>query len=243
MGSETALFLCQLFQYIDSTASVTLGTSPLSLSCDGIDEPIVEIAPTIIHPLYGLAQHCYGFLDRINKLCNERSSILAEHGPSSWNHAMTEIEIQLNHWNLKETTDPDLGLDLDHREAIAAAGAFQWATLLFLHQKAGGSSISPSKLKRGIDMIISAVSMIKPGSKMESHLLFPLFMAGVSSTDKGDRLTIEYRLSIMERTVGFGNIVTAHELLDIVWLRKNNGDTELDWLLIAQEKVPWMILF
>jgi hypothetical protein len=130
-------------------------------------------------------------------------------------------------------------LGLDHREAIVAAGALQWATL----QKVERSNVSSSKLQQAIDMIISAASMIQPASKMESHFLFPLFMAGASSIHKGDRLTIESRPSIMERTISFGNILTAHNMLKILWQRKNNGDTELDWLLIVREEVPWMILF
>ncbi|KAL3479794.1 fungal-specific transcription factor domain-containing protein [Aspergillus californicus] len=235
--SETTRFLCRLFQFIDSTASITLGTSRLLLPFDSADESIIEVAPTI-NPLYGLAQSCYGFLDRINTLVNDRSSILAERGLSAWTHAIAEIEVQLKQRNpLKEN------MDVDHQEAIAAAGALQWATLLFLYQKTEGSNASPPKLQEAIDMIISTISMIKPGSKMESRLLFPLFMAGVSSTQKGDRLNIEYRLSVMERTIGFGNIFTAHKLLDMVWPRKNSGDTGVDWLLIVREEVPWMILF
>jgi hypothetical protein len=154
---------------------------------------------------------------------------------------MTQIEVQLKQWNLTERVDAHL--NLDHGEALFAAGAVQWATLLLLHQKTEGFEVPNGKIQTAVNKIISAVLMIKPGSVIESHLLFPLFMAGVSSINKGDRLTIEYRLSIMERTIGFGNIFAAHQLLDIVWARRNKGEAEVGWLSIAREELPWMMLF
>lgn len=154
---------------------------------------------------------------------------------------MIQIEVQLKQWNLIDTIVADL--DIHQREALSAAGAMQWATLLVLYQKTEGSQVPNAKVQEAVDKIISAISMIKPGSMIESILLFPLFMAGVSSINKSDRLTIEYRLSIMERTRGFGNIFASHKLLDIIWDRRNKGEVDVDLFLIAREELPWIILF
>lgn len=133
---------------------------------------------------------------------------------------------------------------VDTVEARAAAFAVKWAAIIRLHQavpdlrEVAGGTVDQNLANN----ILSAVSLIRPGSHIEAHMLFPLFMAGVESTTKANRLTVEYRINIIQTTVGFWNIQSAHRLLDEIWRRMNNRQT-VKWDDIAEQVSPGLILF
>jgi hypothetical protein len=119
----------------------------------------------------------------------------------------------------------------------------RWATTIRLYQVVHGSKTSQLMLQTAVSNILSAVSIIQPGAKAEAHLLFPLFMAGVSTTLKPQRLTIEYRMSVIESTVGIGNITGVHQLLDAVWLKSKDDTVNVDWELLMHTEHSGVMLF
>jgi len=129
------------------------------------------------------------------------------------------------------------------REVTALAIATKWAALMRLHQVVSGYNVTHPKVKAAVTNILSAVSIIRPGSKTEAHILFPLFMAGVGSAMKSDRLTVEYRLRLMETIIGFGNINGAHRALNAIWQRMNAGEMAINWLLLLETSYPEIVLF
>ncbi len=126
-------------------------------------------------------------------------------------------------------------------EAQAAAFAMQWAIIIRLLQPTRKLKNDNPQIKKAADNILSALSLIRPGSEIEAHILFPLFMAGVCSMTKPNRMTVEYRLNIMETTIGFGNIKLAHQLLDEIWRRANTGEI-VDWEVLMRTKYPGLVL-
>jgi hypothetical protein len=105
-----------------------------------------------------------------------------------------------------------------------------------------GSTNDEARTKAPTENIVSALSLIRPGSQMETHILFPLFMAGVGSVTKANRLTLEYRISIMETTIGFGNVVSAHKIMEETWRRHISGDY-VEWESLMQTRNPGLLLF
>lgn len=192
-----------------------------------------------IHPLFGIARNLYTSLNSINKLAaRRRTSHESMVDTAMFSSEARDIELSLQGW-----TPPDEPNDArELREVTAAALAIQWAALMRLQQVMHGNAVSDRKVQTAVENILSALSIIRPGSQVEAHILFPLFMAGVGSTTKANRLTVEYRLNIMETTVGFGNITGAHKLLDSIWQRMNEGERFVDWELLMQKEYAGVVL-
>jgi transcriptional activator protein UGA3 len=189
-----------------------------------------------VHPLFGTSASLYQTLPSINQIADQRLNGSANE--DSIKERAQEIELLLQSWAPPEETSRNRYL----AEARAAAFATQWALILRLNQGARRLKSDDPQITKAANNILSALSLIRPGSEIEAHILFPLFMAGVGSITKPNRLTVEYRLSIMETTIGFGNISIAHRLLDELWRRANDGDM-VDWEVLMRAKYPGLVLF
>ena len=148
------------------------------------------------------------------------------------------IELALQSWSPLE--DPSLSRQIT--EARAAAFATQWAIIMRLQQVTQPTINDNKQVKKATDNILSALSLIRPGSELEAHILFPLFMAGIGSNTKVNRLTVEYRINVMETILGFRNIVLAHRLLDDIWRCSNEG-ISVNWEHLMREKYPNLVFF
>lgn len=201
-------------------------------------QPQDQVSTHPTHPLYGIAGDIYKLLQRVNRLDFKGKDDSIMEQPSGEAYAEVEsIRMGLQNW-----TPPRIegGTPMQSTaETRAAAVALQWAAMLWLFQKTGRPDDFDAKTAS--DSILSTMSLIRPGSQAEAHLLFPLFMAGVVCNSKAGRLAVEYRLSRMEATLGFGNIKAAHRLLEEVWRGANQGD-EIDWEWLARTRYPGLVL-
>lgn len=217
-----------------------------SVTSDNVPQPfgstlklgICRMGETI-HPFFGIAVELYECLVRINMLATMNNGI--PHQSMECRSEAEAIELQLQSWVPPETSH---ATPLEMSEARAAAFAIQWAAMLRLRQLMPPATTDSrdSQLKGPTEHIISAVSLIRPGSQTESRLLFPLFITGTSCTTKASRLTIEYRINIMERTIGFGNVATSHQILDEIW-RQHNRRESVQWEQLVTTTTPGLVLF
>ncbi|ROV86871.1 hypothetical protein VMCG_10802 [Cytospora schulzeri] len=236
----TVHILIELYNYLSCITSVTSDRVP-GLFRGRVHLWVTDEDPESrpIHPLLGISTSLYESLARINKLAARRHQLNEDRQAELEAEAET-IELELQSWQ-------PFGCDAavqsrSATEARAVAFAVQWAAIMRLQQVARRLENDDLQIKKASDNIRSALSLIRPGSEMEAHLLFPLFMAGVGSMTKASRLTVEYRLNVMETTIGFGNIFTAHRLLDEFWRRTNKGE-RLDWEELARTRYQGLVLF
>lgn len=227
-------FLVELHNYLCCIASVTSREVPSRLQEDTI---LLTSQRGKMHPFMGMSTLLYQYLPSISQLATRKLS-----GSSSNCHLdiairAKDIELELQSW-----APDDLGGTRLATEARAAAFAMQWAMLLRLNQTVRQLKNDDAQITKAADNILSALSLIRPGSEVEAHILFPLFMAGVGSMTKANRLTVDYRMNIMETTVGFGNIHVAHSLLDELWRQSNEGNI-MDWEDLMVTMYPGLVLF
>ncbi len=227
--------LIELYNFLCCIASIT---------CDSVPRPYGSILrlstacqQTTIHPLFGISTCLYEYLASANRLASRIAN-----GPSlstlgDLREEAQVIELDLQSWNPPDNANSSRLM----AEAQAAAFAMQWATMIRLLQPTRKLKIDHPQIKKAADNILSALSLIRPGSELEAHILFPLFIAGVCSMTKPTRMTVEYRLNIMETTIGFGNIKLAHQLLDEIWRRDNKGEI-VDWEDLMRTKYPGLVL-
>ena len=191
-----------------------------------------------IHALYGVGQPLYSSLVQINSLASRRATRFeSDEANQDFLETASAIEVELQKWNPRESSDEP------SREAMSAAVAFQWAALMRLHQVVHGYAIPHPKVETATRNMMTAFSSIRHGSKIEARILFPLVMAGVGATNVADRMTVRYRLLVMERTIGFGNIFRAHKLVETVWERMDAGEKDVNWARIMYTEFPGIVLF
>ncbi|KAH8898802.1 hypothetical protein GQ53DRAFT_817030 [Thozetella sp. PMI_491] len=238
-------FLAELYNYLCCVGPVTTDNVPRPLKDELFGHNNLhagqESLPPRARPFFGLAAPLYGYLAGVNSLAVLRaagnpSGRLDDH---SFRAKIGEIEVKLQEWNPPDIESTDSHLF----ETRAVAVAVQWAVLMRLRQVS--SAFLPAQvfdLVNPVDQVLSALSVVRPGSSSEARLLFPLFIAGVNSMAKANRLTLEFRVNLLNNTIGFGNIACAHKLLDETWRRANGGELAR-WEDLAQEMAPGLILF
>jgi transcriptional activator protein UGA3 len=193
---------------------------------------------TSIHPLYGVGEDIYRLITEINEWIRRHVALgSAAAVDESLTHSALQLDQRLRGWTLND----DCIFDKELRELSAAADALRWAAVMRLSQATRRNPVPEAPTTLEVDKILSAMSQIRPGSHVETQLVFPLFMAGASSPDKASRLTVEYRLNVIECTKGFGNIVCAHKLLDEVWARANERQA-VHWEAVMHRQFPDLVL-
>ncbi|KFA71543.1 hypothetical protein S40288_06830 [Stachybotrys chartarum IBT 40288] len=186
-------FLIDLYNYICCVGFTTSSDVPRPW---GKRFGLHSTGPDGIHALFGSDPGLYKCLARINQLSRQQS-LATDPG--------SHEKLRRKALTLEKDLQDCGGLRDIESEDEAAACAVRWALILRLREIArpGLETASP-QVQVLVNNINSAISSIRPGSRAESHLLFPMFMAGVGSITKASRLEIEYRVNIAEKTMGFG---------------------------------------
>lgn len=239
-GRKLSQFLLDLYKFICCKAMITCEKVPVMPS--GF-ESLQDVEPesiSSIHPLVGLAGDLYNKLSEISHLAVQRMSRHATATSAGiFTAKAAELEAYLQSWQA-----PKYGHNRRlFNEAVYAAEAIRWAALLRLYQVVDGCAINPEKRRIALNHVEYFISQIRPGSSLEAQLLFPLFMAGLSATRRAELLSIEYRITVLESTVGTGNITGAHKLLDLFWERSQWGSGNVDWEFLLQEKHANVVLY
>jgi transcriptional activator protein UGA3 len=233
-----AIFLADLCRYLCCVTSVTSHLVPLTLSGFDREHGFDAGSPTTqLHPLFGVCDPIYHLIAVISKLRRERSG---REGSSDQTASQDVASLMqaLDRWTAPDTTDRSN----EFGEAIAGAVCMKWGATLYARWTLLGEQTDTSdQIQTATRSILSELSIIRPGSHMCTHLLFPLMMAGLGSLSKGDRLTVEYRLNLIEGLLGFGNITVLHKLLDEVWTRANRLE-KVDWEHLLQTTYPSLAL-
>ncbi|KAH7325562.1 fungal-specific transcription factor domain-containing protein [Stachybotrys elegans] len=221
-------FLVDLYNYICCIAPVTTKDVPRPF---GKRFGLYQPGENGVHALFGKEPALYSSIARVNRIISQQ---LAEHNSGS-NPTLEAAERELQRWSHLQDANS---------EHEAAAYAILSATVLRLREVSDPDlDIESSRIQVPVNNITSALSLIRPGSPAESHLLFPIFMAGVNSITKASRLVIEYRITVAERTIGAGTVSAVHRLLDQLWRRVNNGGKVLGWREIKDDEMPGCVLF
>lgn len=223
--------MVDLYNYLCCVTSVTAHDVPLPLF---EEQSILE--DSSFHPLFGVAANLYKTIPLIGQLTQKMRNLPAI--TAEIVQQAQEIELCLQSW----TPGEDAADNRRFSEARAAAFATQWALMLRLKQVMKNLNNDDLQITMAANNIQSALSLIRPGSEIESRILFPLFMAGVGSVTKPNRMTVEYRLKIMESIIGFGNISVAHKLLDELWRRSNNDGNTVDWEDLKETQYSGLVL-
>jgi hypothetical protein len=184
-----------------------------------------------------MADPLLDLLGKVNLLAAHRSRRVDELSDLGFRTAAAQVYAQLDSWRTaydEPTTSKETPY---HVDANSATSAFEWAIRLRLHQIVDGYDPYHGTVETALGRILQAVLSIPYGSPVEGTLLFPLVIAGASSTDMEGRMMVKERLMVMENTLGFGHISVARKLLETVWAEA----AEWNWARIRYSLFPGVV--
>jgi hypothetical protein len=212
-------FLCNTWIYMDVIARLTSADDDETNDVDAVQESIYATGETetSIDPLMGCAYTLFPIIGRVANLV-KRVRKTASNGPSIISQAR-KLRSQLKEWKPPsfiedaedETTSPD--------DSIKTAVAYQYATLLYLHQAVPEMpSQSSSALAKKVMYELAAVT---PRSRSIIVHIYPLMAAGCEVTKQDDREWVTERWSLMSSRMKLGIVEKCLEVTKEVWNRRD----------------------
>jgi transcriptional activator protein UGA3 len=248
-NSSRSRFFARLYRFLDSAVTVSTCEPPISGQelCPKTADPCATISYDDV-AIYGVPKQLFHLLDRINTLAHRRKDRVDEASEAKFRELASRTAADIDHWSLEfGGLSPAIAKTTDGTpDAHDASRAFEWALRLRLHQIVEGYDISDAQVGKALPRILESVQKVRYGSPLESCLLFPLVMAGGVCTSFEDRLLIHDRLTVMERTCGFGQVSNARQLVERVWEHRDaskHTGAIVNWARIRYETMGGLAVF
>ncbi|KAF2847780.1 hypothetical protein T440DRAFT_188463 [Plenodomus tracheiphilus IPT5] len=217
-------FLCKTWIYMDVIARLTSADDDAANDVDAVHESIYATGETdpVLDPLMGCAHTLFPIIGRVANLVRKvrRSN---GNGPSIISQAI-QLKSQLEDWTPPSfIEDPEDETTSPH-DSIKTATAYQYATLLYLHQAVPEiPSESSSVLAK---RVLCEIATVEPRSRSIIVHIYPLMAAGSEVTDQEDRDWVMARWGTMAQRMKLGIIDRGLEVTKEVWCRRDAYESE-----------------
>lgn len=261
-------FLLRLSRFLDSAATTSTCRPPLmeeeaneARALEGLAAASPEDEDSAV---YGIPKELFHLVDQVNTLAEKRKYRVDAASEAQFREDAAEVEQMINFWSRENarsaravsrssfstSTDPARSEGDDVDDVENATAAYEHALRLRLHQVIEGYNVHDPQVRSSVSAIIDAVQRIRYGSPLEACLLFPLVMAGGACQSLEQRVVVQDKLMVMERTCGFGYVYNARQLVEKVWMRRDEagGDAtdvgaSVNWAKIRYEEMHGLVVF
>jgi hypothetical protein len=202
----------------------------------------VNTTVTSADSFMGLGHHIFKHLTEISAFVADTADL----DPSSCSDRRSRETLRAEDM-AQALRSQDLCLQVDSTDShikalIHHAEAFRFASLFYLYRHllrfGDAGAVYKLRMEDCVRQILQYVSQVPSNMFCEIGLLFPLFMAGIGSSDNASMTQyIQNRLTCIETWTKFKHVGRARELLQLLW---DNGRT--DWELILRE-LDWNLSF
>ncbi|CAI6263454.1 unnamed protein product [Periconia digitata] len=206
-------FLCNTWTYMDVIARLTSTDGDESSDYDSVFDSFNMgcQSDAQLDPLMGCASTLFPLIGRVANIVRRvRQTHGSYNSPAIISQAM-ELKKQLETWMPPSyIEDPEDETTSPH-DSIKTAFAYQYATLLYLHQA-----------------ICREIATISPTSRSTIVHIFPLMAAGCEVVSKSDRQWVRERWEMMAQRMKIGIIEKCIDVTREVWARRdafNAGDS------------------
>jgi len=217
-------FLCNTWIYMDVLARLTSADEDETYDVDSVQEKIYATGETdtTLDPLMGCAHTLFPIIGRVANLVRKvrRSD---SNGPAIISQAV-HLKSQLEGWTPPSfVEDPEDETTSPH-DTIKTAVAYQYATLLYLHQAVPeiGSQSSRALARK----VLCDLATVAPSSRAIIVHIYPLMAAGCEATGHEEREWVKERWSLMSSRMKLGIIERCLEVTKEVWNRRDAHETE-----------------
>ena len=233
-------FLVKLARFLDSAATTSTCKPPL------IDETTVKATDDTNGDdaaVYGIPKELFHMVDRVNNLASKRGTRVDEESEALFRQEAERVQGLLDSWayDYGGLAGAVASLNPTNDDVLHATTAYEWALRLRLHQITEGYSLT-EKVSDCAQHILDSAQKIRYGSSLETCLLFPLVMAGGACNSLEQRMVVQDRLMVMERTCGFGYVHQSRELVETVWKRRET-ESMVNWARIRYEEMGGLALY
>ncbi|KAI1072917.1 hypothetical protein LB507_008951 [Fusarium sp. FIESC RH6] len=233
-------FLVKLARFLDSAATTSTCKPPL------IDETTVKATDDTNGDdaaVYGIPKELFHMVDRVNNLASKRGTRVDEESEALFRQEAERVQGLLDSWayDYGGLAGAVASLNPTNDDVLHATTAYEWALRLRLHQITEGYSLT-EKVSDCVQHILDSAQKIRYGSSLETCLLFPLVMAGGACNSLEQRMVVQDRLMVMERTCGFGYVHQSRELVETVWKRRET-ESMVNWARIRYEEMGGLALY
>ncbi|CAO2651120.1 Nn.00g094170.m01.CDS01 [Neocucurbitaria sp. VM-36] len=217
-------FLCNTWIYMDVIARLTSADDDESNDVDAVHESIYATggAETTLDPLMGCANTLFPIIGRVANLVR-RVRRTKSNGPSIISQAV-QLKSQIEEWTPPSfIEDPEDETTSPH-DSIKTAVAYQYATLLYLHQAVPEIPSQPSSVlaKR----VLCELATVEPRSRSIIVHIYPLMAAGCEAMDQEDRDWVKERWGFMSSRMKLGILEKCLEVTKEVWSRRDAYEAE-----------------
>lgn len=212
-------FLCNSWLYIDVIARLTSADTDESSDYDSVLERLhmSENDTCQLDPLMGCAQTLFPIIGRVANLVRKVRRV-DSNSPTIISHAM-ELKRQLEDWIPPSyIEDPEDETTSPH-DSIKTATAYQYATLLYLHQAVPEIPSLPSAMLA--QKIVRDLATVDHRSRSTIVHIYPLTAAGCELVDPVDREWICDRWHRTASRMKIGIIERCLEVTKEVWSRRD----------------------
>ncbi|KAL7787460.1 fungal transcriptional regulatory protein [Trichoderma ceciliae] len=244
-------FLVRLARFLDSAATTSTCKPPLM----GEDEREAATLDRLTaapdeedSAIYGIPKELFHLVDVVNALADKRKTRVDRVSEAAFRKEASQIEERINHWSYEYggLSRAAWTINLANDDVLNATLAYEFAIRLRLHQIVEGYDVNDPRVVTNVEGILESVQKIRYGSPLEPCLMYPLVMAGGACWTTEQRVVVQDRLLVMERTCGFGYIYNARELVERVWrmrdLTEGTG-TIVNWARIRYEEMHGLAVF
>lgn len=172
---------------------------------------------TKLDPLMGCAHTLFPIIGRVANLVR-RVRRTNSNGPSIISQAI-HLKLQLEDWTPPSfIEDPEDETTSPH-DSIKTAVAYQYATLLYLHQAVPEVPSPPSSVlaKR----VLCEIATVEPRSRSVIVHIYPLMAAGCEVMEKEDRDWVIERWGLMSSRMKLGILEKTLDVTREVWSRRD----------------------
>ncbi|KAH9865026.1 hypothetical protein IAQ61_008972 [Plenodomus lingam] len=214
-------FLCKTWIYMDVIARLTSADDDASNDVDAVQESIYasgEMDP-VLDPLQGCAHTLFPIIGRVANLVRKvRRSKSTRNEREVVSQAM-QLRAQLQGWTPPSFIENPEDETTSPHDSIRTATAYQYATLLYLHQAVPEMpSQSSSVLAK---RVLCELAAVEPRSRSIIVHIYPLMAAGSEATEPHDREWVVQRWTLMSRRMKLGIIDRGLEVTKEVWGRRD----------------------
>lgn len=212
-------FLCNTWIYMDVIARLTSADNDDSNDVDAIYDSIhsTERTDAALDPLMGCAHLLFPIIGRVASLIRRLRKSIGDH--LNLTMQATRLKSQLEGWAPPSHIENPEDETTSPRDSIRTATAYQYATLLYLHQAFPKLPSLPALVLA--KKALCELASVEPSSRTCIVHIYPLMAAGCEMVDKDDRAWVIQRWELLLSRMKLGIIDKSLTVTKEVWARRD----------------------
>lgn len=227
-GEELARlqFLCNTWTYMDVIARLTSTDGDESDDYNSVFDSFNTggMHDAQLDPLMGCASTLFPVIGRVANLVRAVRQNQTDHNSPAVISQAIELKRRLEDWMPPSYIEDPEDETTSPNDSIKTATAYQYATLLYLHQAVPEMPSLPSLTLA--QKICREIATVPPTSRSTIVHIFPLMAAGCEVISEGDRQWVRERWDMMARRMKIGIIEKCLDVTREVWARRDASTME-----------------